>query len=182
MKEYDFDVIKRYIDMGDMENAHKYFKHYLQIGMHDKNIDVQSDVNIVSALGIDLRYENDVYFTLSCGYNLSIVKFFHQNYGCDVNVHKGNALYIAISYGKVDVAKYLLDNGAVINDNAIDVAINMVQYYDVVFIDLLIDYGIDITKISERSVALKRLDSMTIKVLKCLSSHNVDINNFIQKC
>ena len=121
-------------------------------------------------MGLDIHCDDDLLFLNIINLNnLSLVKFFVEDLGCDINTHDSMALVTAIRYSRSDIIEYLLDSEIKITDNALtEIFIIdepkfyqlLLKYYDrellaqkyllykkqTHILKIFIDAGIDITK------------------------------------
>ena len=131
-------------------------------------------------LGVDPRYDDDVFFIMSCrAPSQELILFLVNNYGCDVNARNSVALLHAIK-SCPDNIKILFKLGIDINYDTMNDSYIYDHFYDNEFIDLLISCGADIYKIA--NIAIKPLECHHIKILRKLINSGVDMNKLIAEC
>lgn len=97
--------------------------------------------------GIDIlsKLENFSPLITACYFNIDdlIIRFIEK--GAKVNAYSGYSLYLLIENGNLNMARYLIDNGASINLNYYKLFNAAIKSQKIESIDFLISYGLDIS-------------------------------------
>ena len=140
-----------------------------------------SDIELFLDHGLDLRYNHDIFLTISCEYgHIDVTKYLIDR-GLDININDGEPLYFAMVRHNILMIELLLDNRVDVTKLHIRKALRMINQGSREFIDLFINYG----AISYEQLARIYLIFMTEKnldVAKMLVTNNIDFNELIMNC
>lgn len=179
IQKFNIEKVKELLDENKIKDAHDYVGNCLSSAINYPDMEIKRcNMEMAVDIGIDAHYNKDSYFITCCGIDLSLVKLFVEDYGFDINTNNNGALYNAIFRGKIDIATYLLDNGAIIDDLIISKAVCAMGWIGPKFIDLLMNYGVDKYKLSE--MIMTSIDETTINLLAYLSDQNFSIDELVQ--
>lgn len=122
-------------------------------------------------LGVNPRYSDDQYIISACVHSdLPLVKYL-LDYGCDININNGELLSIAFQVYSIELAKFLLDNGITINNDAIEEAL---YTEDTGLITTILNNNVDIDRLIEVYFKKDREDYSRV-ILNFFIKNGVDI-------
>ena len=125
-------------------------------------------------MGIDVHHDNDHIFLDACALNdLSMVKFFVEDLGCDINAHDSAALIVAIRKSRNDIIEYLLDAGIKISDNTIH---EIFIVHEPKLFQLLLKYYGNTESIAQKYFLYK---TQVTDILKTFVDNGIDITKMI---
>lgn len=169
----DMDKLVEYFNKRDVNGAHEYFLNYFN-DVTDGNVDpIKTAINY----GIDPRYRNDQLLILSCRKNLTLVKFFLDHCGCDVNAQDSEPLRTAIVHNNYDVFCHLLENGAIINSTIT----NLVHYYGFRYMDKLVEYGIPAETLFKSFLLNSHQGKGLLVILKYFSKYQIGLDALVNE-
>jgi ankyrin repeat protein len=139
----DLEIVKFLIENGADVNANNGVA--LDYASRNGNLEI---VKFLLENGADVNANNGAALAgASQRGHLEIVKLLlSPTVGADVNADNGRALSFAISADKQNIVHFLLENGANLYDEALTTAI---RFNKPKYVQLLIDYGADFSKISK---------------------------------
>ena len=139
-----------------------------------KNILTVDLVQKFVSMGLDVHHDNDHIVLDVCALNdLSMVKFFVEDLGCDINAHDSAALIVAIRKSRNDTIEYLLDAGIKISDNTIH---EIFIVHEPKLFQLLLKYYDNSELITQKYFLYK---TQVTDILKTFVDNGVDITKMI---
>lgn len=143
-------------------------------GGRPKNILTTDLVQKIILMGLDVHFDGDNLFLLVCALgDLSMVKFFLEDLGCDINAHDSSALVAAIRKCRVDTAEYLLDSGIKISNRLIN---EIFIVHNPIFFQLLLKYSDDKESIAQKYFLYK---TQITDILKAFVGAGIDVTKMV---
>lgn len=147
---------------------------FLQLCIERISIPVDS-IKILVELGADPHFDDDgniIYAVGNSNCDRETIEYLVYECNLNINTSDSDALQVAITDKKKDMAILLLDMGIVIKDNCIRASIDAGTEY----INLLIKYGVEPDRIAE---VYFRISLNYVPVAKLLLEHGVDFNSVV---
>jgi hypothetical protein len=163
-------VLKELVDQNDQAQLFDFFVYICTSGSYEQMIKVANFV--------DCRLNNDAAFIAICMTcrDEPIKTQFFINLGVDVNAQDGKALEYAILNYLLDIARLLLENGAIITD-AVKKAFIRYHNYPEMW-DLLYEFGMEPHNIVTPDILLAKEQ---INVIRTMRKNGVDFNLFMDR-
>lgn len=135
------------------------------------------DIDLFVDLGLNLRYDNDLFLMVSCKCENVAVTNYLINYGLDVNTQFGKPLLYAMicrSHPNIATVKLLLDHNAQVLDSHIISALQSKE-----LVDLFINRGVSCEKIAVKYLEKIMHQANDLDIGKMLVSNGVDFDQLI---